>query len=275
MEWDTQEISIDITPGNISGTPLTLGENTKGMLLGIAASPLLLVSIYFYKASPKYFSKEHIISILSYMCSFFLIALGTIWYGIPSVITAFQTLPTINQIFVSSFSSSIENWISIFLSIVSMYLAIIGYLDTSMVQTYSYFALASFFVCLMITFVRIFDKNRVVHQKITQLHISDITCMILCATEAAAIFVALCSFSTSIGIFLPFFAGITSSFFLLPVEKALYYYPATAVIPIFTVFLRIFGWIVSYQMYANGMNIFIAISLFTGIVSSIFPLILT
>ncbi|KAI5191514.1 hypothetical protein NEMIN01_1540 [Nematocida minor] len=250
------------------------GDSIKGLLLGMASAPLLLVSVYFFKASPRFFSKEHGISLLAYMSSAFLASLGILLFGLPIIITSFQVLPILNQIFVSSFTLTIETVSAIALTIISIYLSVVGYRDIEQSAGFSWISIIMFLVILALAIMRLSSHGDAIRRKFELEKVSDLTCMLVLSFEAAVGFGALCSFSYIFTLFLPVVAVLTSMSFLLSIEKALYYYPATAVIPIFTVFLRVFGAAISVCMYSKSFNPFVLFSLITGAVSSIFPLIL-
>lgn len=274
MVWSDSIVQIGDNPHYKPPSPWGSANGIKGILLGMAAAPLLLVSVYFFKASPRFFSKEHGISLLSYMACAFLSSLGVILYGLPSVITAFQILPILNQIFVSSFYLSLESVSVSILTVSSICLGISGYKEIEKVSDFSWFAIILFLLVLCLGIFRLTSRSDEIRRKLGFENMSDLLCMLLLSAEAAVGFGALCSFSYIFSVMLPVVAVVTSMGFLLSMEKALYYYPATAVIPIFTVFLRLFGAVISLQMYSNSFNFYVALSLIIGAISSIFPLIM-
>ncbi|KAI5188477.1 hypothetical protein NECID01_0108 [Nematocida sp. AWRm77] len=249
--------------------------NIKGLLLGAAACPLLLISIYFFKASPGYISKEHFTSWLAYVCAVCLLYLGITLFHFPIVMTALQTLPLINQMFVSSLALTPENCISIFLTAVSIYTAAIGYSGIESTATYSWLAVLAFASCFVVSIIRLFGKDKEIGSHLEKMKISDFLCMSFFALESSVGFVSLCSFALFLKGSMIVVGGITSIGLLMPIEKALYYYPASAVIPVFTMFLRVWACVLSYQMFTYGSNLLVGISLITGIASSIFPLMLS
>ncbi|EHY65789.1 hypothetical protein NEAUS04_0019 [Nematocida ausubeli] len=260
--------------GGIDPEWIASGDSIKGLLLGMASAPLLLVSVYFFKASPRFFSKEHGISLLAYMACSFLVSLGVLFYGLPAVITSFQILPILNQIFVSSFSLSIESISSIMLTTLSVYFSLIGYSGIEKTSSFSWIALVLFLVVLSLSIMRLTSHSDYIRRRFEIEKYSDLLCMLVLSFEGAIGFVSLCSFAYLFNILLPIVALLTSMSFLLAMEKALYYYPATAVIPIFTILVRVIGAIFSLQIYSNAYNGAVGLSLILGVVSSIFPLIL-
>ncbi|KAI5185775.1 hypothetical protein NEHOM01_1052 [Nematocida homosporus] len=273
MEWEVKELDM-VGVADSAAKVVPIIGSIKGLLLGAAASPLLLVSIYFFKASPRFFSKEHTISLLLYVCSVLLASIGVIWYGLSSVVAAFQILPLLNQIFVSSFAFKIESFVSVCLSGISIYFAIIGHRGTTLVVPLSWVAVVGFLAVLGLTLWRMTASDRGLARRIEEMKISDLWCTIFFSLEAAIGFAAICSFSSFLHLGVVLFGGLTSMCFLVPMEKALYFYPATAVIPIFTICFRIVAELIAMQSYTGGSNFFIAISLVTGILSALFPLIL-
>lgn len=275
MSWSSKSIFMqDFSNYGIDSGNWSPADGFKGLLLGMASAPLLLVSIYFFKASPRFFSKEHGISLLAYMSSTFLASLGVLLFGLPSVMTSFQILPILNQIFVSSFTLSVESVSATILTIASIFLGIRGYSQVEKVSDFSWFGIIMFLCVLGLAVFRLTSHGEELKRKFDLENISDLFCMLLLSFEAAVGFGALCSFSYIFSMTLPIVALATSMAFLLSMEKALYYYPATAVIPIFTVFLRFFAAFLSIQMYKNSFNIYVSLSLIIGSIASIFPLIL-
>ncbi|KAI5179597.1 hypothetical protein NEOKW01_0060 [Nematocida sp. AWRm80] len=271
--WNIEELEISEAVGN----PIRIYPNlssVKGILLGMASAPLLLVAVYFFKASPRFFSKEHAISLLSYGCCVFLAGIGTMFYGLPIVIASYQALPLINQLFVGSFYFTIENCFSVCFTIISLYAAAIGNYSTIQIGNISFLAIIGFVAALGVSLLRLSGKDSEIVRRVSWLKLTDLVYMLVFSFEASFAFASVCSFSLVLNAALPFIAVLTSMSFLLPMDKALYYYPATAVIPIFIIFTRLVGTLISIQLYSNTLNVFTIISLVTGVLSSIFPLIL-
>ncbi|KAI5170973.1 hypothetical protein NEFER03_0375 [Nematocida sp. LUAm3] len=269
---DTSEIEKDKTDKNILVASYIRG--IKGLLWGAAASPLLLVSIYFFKASPYFSSKESLISLLSYVCCIFLVSVGTLLSGLPSIFAAFQVLPFINQIFVGAFTLKPENCIAIGLAVTSMYFAVMGYSESVLKVPCASGSIIGITFLVIIFLIRVTKNDRKIVEYINNMKVPDLACTFILSMESALAFSCVCALVPVLRMLTPFFAGITSMCFLIPMEKALYYYPATAVIPFFTVFLRIFGGILCLQLYTNSANIFVFLSIFSGVLSAIFPMIL-
>ena len=259
---------------DVSGRFYPTYDNVKGTILGATAAPLFLMSIYFYKASPAQMSKEHIISMLAYVCALSLVYIGVMWYKYPIIITSMQVLPVLNQIFVGSFILSFENCLSIFLCIVSIYTACIGYYIPIQVYAYTWYSIMIMMVCIAIAIYRMVDNTRSTQQHIGNVKLSDFTCMLLFTFESAAELASLCALSVVLGSSVVVIGLITSMCFMHPVEKALYYYPATAVIPFFTIMVRVLGALLAYRMYAYESQLLIIVSVLTGICSALFPIVL-
>ncbi|KAI5125360.1 hypothetical protein NEPAR06_0364 [Nematocida parisii] len=250
------------------------GDGIKGLLLGMASAPLLLVSVYFFKASPRFFSKEHGISLMAYTACFFLVTTGILLYEFPFVITSFQILPILNQIFVSSFSFNVESAFAILLTSLSIYFSLVGYNEIERTSSFSWIAMLLFLIVLSLSIMRVTSHSDYIRRRFEIEKYSDLLCMLVLSLEGAIGFVSLCTFAYLFNLFLPIVALLSSMSFLLAMEKALYYYPATAVIPIFTILLRIVGAVYSLQIYNNAYNSTIGLSLILGSISSLFPLIL-
>ncbi|KAH9386105.1 uncharacterized protein NEMAJ01_1001 [Nematocida major] len=277
MNWGNTKISLQESAkysSVIEPEWSAAGDSIKGLLLGMSAAPLLLVSVYFFKASPRFFSREHGISLLAYISSSFLAALGVILYGLPIVITSFQILPMLNQVFVASFTFSLQSAGAIFLTVLSIYFSMVGYQKSEQTSSVSWLSLVLFLAVLALAILKLTMHGERVGRHLSLEKLSDLMCMLVLSAESAIGFGALCAFAYIFNLFLPAVALITSMSFLLAMEKALYYYPATAVIPVFTVFLRVFGAIFSMQMFTNAFNPAVALSLILGAISSLFPLIL-
>jgi len=274
MQWSFGDIGIEenfeIPPGAIPSA-----NSVKGMIIGCASAPLLLVSIYFFKANSVFFSKEYFISLISYVCALFVLYVGISWYHFPIVISSLQILPFVNQVFMGSFSLNIENCISICLGVVSMYSAALVYVVKVNISTYSTVAVVLFIVCGLITLVRVLDSGMSTRRHLDKMRLSDLLCMVLLTLEASVEFVSLCSFAISLKGSMVLLGTLASACFLLPLEKALYYYPASAVIPVLTIFIRLFGAFLSHQLFMYESKTLVWVSLTTGILSVLFPLIMS
>lgn len=258
--------------------PLHVGSSwpsidaAKGTLMGMAAAPLLLIAIYFFKASPELFSKEHGISLLAYICALFLTGVGIVKYGIAFVLSAFQILPIVNTIFLGSFTMCIESFVSMGLAGMSLYFAMLGYAEAAAVKEYSVVGMIAFVLLLVPPVLRLLQVSRGFRDKIEEWRLSDMTCTLIFSGEAALAFVSFCTLAPVFGGVFPLVGCLASLSFLFPVERALYYYPATAVIPIFTVCVRLLGAAFAWGILANTSPFLVSASLATGVVSALFPL---
>ncbi|OAG29957.1 hypothetical protein NEDG_01504 [Nematocida displodere] len=246
----------------------------KGLLLGMSGSPLFLVSVYFFKASLNLFSREHCIAFLAYICSVFLVGIGIQAYGFPIVVASFQVLPIINQAFVSSLCLNIETFVSVALSVVSLYFASVGYADAIYVGSVSWIGVGIVAVSVIGCVIRLCGLHKEIAQKTEKYNISDLNLMMLFSLEAGLVFVSVCSLAVALGSWFFALAGALCMCIFFPIEQALYYYPATAVIPIFTVVVRIFGAILATRLYQDCLNPPVVISVVTGMLASFFPLML-
>jgi hypothetical protein len=128
---------------------------------------------------------------------------------------------------------------------------------------------------ILITAARLLNAAKLLREKFGEIHLSDIAFTILYTTESAFCGVSTMALLYWAVYFHPLIYLAACPLFLVPMENALYYYPATFVIPMFTAVVRVWGATLVGVMFENGLNVPAFLSVFSGLLGAFFPLILS
>lgn len=244
------------------------------VLLGITACPLLLIGIYFYKVNPAFFEKEHLIALGSMLGGLVLLSVSTYVSNLGIALASMQMLPVVNHLFVRSFQVPLAMAVPIGLSFLSIYFAMVGYKDASIETPLPLILSLSLAVMAAIFCIRAFDLFGYIKPYIKDISLSDAGYTTLYTAESSYAFVTSVALFYWAGVAHPLVYILTNASIMIPIEKALYYHPATVVMPIFAVMIRFGGAAISTLMLRNSLNPAVVVSLFCGLVASFFPLII-